>query len=104
VAQKIPYEILGSFKFIEREEIKDVLAFPRAILYQDNLSLLRILRLQEKIGVRTIEKIELNSEKEENSIYEYLNKNFTSHNDLTQENLTPNQTEKISEVIQKINT
>jgi DNA helicase II / ATP-dependent DNA helicase PcrA len=104
VAQKIPYEILGSFKFIEREEIKDVLAFPRAILYQDNLTLLRILRLQEKIGVRTIEKIELNSEKEGKSIYEYLNKNFTTSNDLIQENFTPTQVEKISEVIQKINT
>ena len=102
--QKIPYEILGSFKFIEREEVKDVLSFPRAILYQDNLTLLRILRLQEKIGGRTIEKIELNSEKEESGIYEYLNKNFSANNDLIQENFTPIQAEKIREVIQKINS
>ncbi|CAJ0925529.1 19187_t:CDS:2, partial [Entrophospora sp. SA101] len=58
IAQKIPYEILGAFKFIERGEIKDVLAFLRTILYQDNLSLLRVLNLMEGIGARTIEKIE----------------------------------------------
>ncbi|CAG8455611.1 21728_t:CDS:2 [Gigaspora margarita] len=71
--QKIPYEILGAFKFIEREEIKDALAFLRSVLYQDNLSLLRILGLQEKIGIRTIEKIELNSQQEKKSVYDYLN-------------------------------
>src|SRR3989442_7483644 len=84
VAQRIPYEILGSFKFIEREEIKDVLSFLRTIIYQDNLSLLRILGLQEKIGARTIEKIEQNSEKERISIYEYLN-NFANIANLNQE-------------------
>ncbi len=73
IAQKIPYEILGAFKFIERGEIKDVLAFLRTILYQDNLSLLRILNLMEGIGSRTIEKIEINSQKEEGNIYQYLN-------------------------------
>src|SRR5436190_23339627 len=73
VTQKIPYEILGAFKFIEREEIKDILAFLRTILYQDNLSLLRVLNLMEGIGTRTIEKIEINSQKQGGSIYQYLN-------------------------------
>ena len=76
IAQKIPYEILGSFKFIEREEIKDTLALLRTIIYQDNISLLRILGLQEKIGARTIEKIEQSSEREGISIYNYLNNFF----------------------------
>src|SRR3982751_6405372 len=73
IAQKIPYEILGAFKFIERGEIKDVLAFLRTILYQDNLSLLRVLNLMEGVGIRTIEKIETNSQKQGISIYNYLN-------------------------------
>lgn len=97
MAQKIPYEILGSFKFIEREEIKDVLAFLRTIIYQDNLSLLRILSLQEKIGVRAIERIEQKSEKENLSIYKYLDK-FV----LKQEKLTTGQDEKIGTLILKI--
>ncbi|CAJ0829083.1 7930_t:CDS:2 [Entrophospora sp. SA101] len=105
VAQKIPYEILGSFKFIEREEIKDVLAFCRTIIYQDNISLLRILGLQEKIGVRTIEKIEQSSEKEGASIYHYLN-NFTTSTNSSQENtsnakLAAGQLEKITEFVSK---
>ena len=102
VVQRIPYEILGSFKFIEREEIKDVLAFLRTIIYQDNISLLRILGLQEKIGARTIEKIEQNSEKERIGIYEYLN-NFATITNLSQEKLVAGQVEKISAVIIKIN-
>lgn len=112
IAQKIPYEILGSFKFIEREEIKDTLAFLKTIVYQDNLSLLRVLNLQEKIGARTIEKIEQNSEKEGISIYNYLN-NFATINSLSQENfletlgksekLAAGQVEKISLVMMKIN-
>jgi DNA helicase-2/ATP-dependent DNA helicase PcrA len=102
VAQKIPYEILGSFKFIEREEIKDVLSFLRAVMYQDNLSLLRVLGLQEKIGTRTIEKIEQNSEKERISIYEYLN-NFATITNSSEEKIVAGQVEKISTVIIKIN-
>jgi DNA helicase-2/ATP-dependent DNA helicase PcrA len=102
IAQKIPYEILGSFKFIEREEIKDTLAFLKAIVYQDNLSLLRVLSLQEKIGARTIEKIEQNSEKEGLSIYNYLN-NFATITNLNQEKFVAGQVEKISLIILKIN-
>ena len=102
IAQKVPYEILGSFKFIQREEIKDVLALLRAIVYQDNLSLARMLSLQEKIGARTIEKIEQNSEKEGISIYNYLN-NFATITNLTQEKLAAGQVERIVLVIFKIN-
>lgn len=101
-AQKIPYEILGSFKFIEREEIKDLLAFLKTIIYQDNISLLRILNFQEKIGVRTIEKIEQNSEKKGISIYNYLNDSANAA-ELVKEKLTTEKLEKILLVIFKIN-
>jgi len=102
VAQRIPYEILGSFKFIEREEIKDVLSFLRTIMYLDNISLLRTLGLQEKIGTRTVEKIEQNSEKEGISIYNYLN-NFATITNLSKEKFGTGQVEKIGEVILKVN-
>jgi len=112
IAQKIPYEILGAFKFIERGEIKDVLAFLRTILYQDNLSLLRVLSLMEGIGARTIEKIEISSQEQGDSIYQYLN-NYWNIINLSQENegnaitdqlkISPKQTAKICEFILKIN-
>jgi len=102
IAQRIPYEILGAFKFIQREEIKDVLALLKSIIYQDNVSLLRTLGLQEKIGTRTIEKIEQNSEKEKLSIYNYLN-NFATITNLTQDKLAAGQVERIGLVIFKVN-
>jgi len=109
IAQKIPYEILGAFKFIERGEIKDVLAFLRTLLYQDNLSFLRILNLTEGIGVRTIEKIETNTQQQEVSIYNYLNnyRNIislsASDETLNQLKIGPKQTAKICELVLKIN-
>jgi DNA helicase-2/ATP-dependent DNA helicase PcrA len=102
VRHRIPYEILGAFKFIEREEIKDLLAYLRAILYHDNLSLLRVLNLQEKIGVRTIEKIEQNSHQEAVDVYNYLN-NFSTIARLGQEKLLAKQIDKVGLVILKIN-
>jgi hypothetical protein len=71
-------------------------------MYQDNLSLLRVLGLQEKIGVRTIEKIEQNSEKEGINVYEYLN-NFTTIANLSKEKIVAGQVEKIGAVVLKIN-
>jgi DNA helicase-2/ATP-dependent DNA helicase PcrA len=111
VTQKIPYEILGAFKFIEREEIKDVLAFLRAILYQDNLSFLRVLNLVEGIGSRTIEKIEINSQKQGDNIYQYLNNYQNIATEISPSGkkeedelkLNPKQTTKICEFILKVN-
>ena len=110
IAQKIPYEILGAFKFIERGEIKDVLAFLRTIIYQDNLSLLRVLNLMEGIGIRTIEKIETSSQEQGVSIYNYLNNYQNIINSSSSDNETinqlkigPKQTAKICEFVLKIN-
>nr|CAG8558282.1 14958_t:CDS:2 [Entrophospora candida] len=55
-----------------------------------------VLGLQEKIGARTIEKIEKNSEEEGMSIYSYLN-NFATIANLSQDKLATGQVEKISE-------
>jgi DNA helicase-2/ATP-dependent DNA helicase PcrA len=102
VAQRIPYEILGSFKFIEREEIKDILSFLKTIIYQDNISLLRTFSLQEKIGMRTINKIEQGSQKEGVNVYEYLN-NFSDKINSSEEKWPAGQVEKITNFISKIN-
>jgi len=52
----IPYKVIGSRKFYERKEIKDMLAYLRLLANpHDNLSLLRIINVpNRKIGPKTI--------------------------------------------------
>jgi hypothetical protein len=60
------------------------MSFLKTIFYQDNISLLRTLSLQEKVGIRTIDKIEQSSEKKGVNIYEYLN-NFSESIETSEE-------------------
>jgi len=56
----IPYKIYGGLKFYDRMEIKDMLAYLRVILnQQDEISLLRIINVPKRgIGLKTIEKLQ----------------------------------------------
>lgn len=58
--EKIPYEIIGGLRFYDRKEIKDVLAYFRAILNpQDSVSLKRIINVPARgIGKTTLDRIE----------------------------------------------
>lgn len=57
--ENIPYVVIGSVKFYERKEIKDIIAYMRFIANQhDSVSLLRIVNIPTRgIGASTIEKI-----------------------------------------------
>lgn len=57
--RKIPYEVVGSMKFYEREEIKDVLAYVSLIANpRDELSFRRIINKPTRgIGEKTLDKI-----------------------------------------------
>jgi len=57
--ENIPYVVIGSVKFYERKEIKDIIAYMRFIANQhDSVSLLRIINTPARgIGASTIEKI-----------------------------------------------
>jgi len=69
---KIPFQLVGGFKFRERKVIKDAIAYLRAISIKDNLAVERVLRETPKIGETTIEKV-INMAKTHNySIYELL--------------------------------
>ncbi len=53
----LSYRIFGAFKFYERKEIKDALAFLKIIINNDPLSIERILLLTPKIGPKAFEQI-----------------------------------------------
>ena len=72
VERRIPYEILGSYKFLERSEIRDVLAYLRVIVLKDDSSLLRTINLIKGIGAVTWEKIERECWLRNKKIIDYL--------------------------------
>ena len=68
----IPYKVFGGFKFFERKEIKDVLAYMRLISNPfDDEAFLRIVNVPRRgIGARTIEIMESYSSENELSLYD----------------------------------
>jgi DNA helicase-2/ATP-dependent DNA helicase PcrA len=71
----IPYRIVGGFRFYERKEIKDMLAYLRVILNPaDDLSLLRVFgSFWNGIGRITMAKLDQEAKKRDRSLYQVLN-------------------------------
>ena len=71
ITYRIPYEVVGSLRFYERAEIKNVLAYLRVINNPlDAVSLRRVINVpSRKIGHETLEKI--NTYGEENGLNNY---------------------------------
>jgi DNA helicase-2/ATP-dependent DNA helicase PcrA len=74
ITYRIPYEVVGSLRFYERAEIKNVLAYLRLINNPlDTVSLRRIINIpSRKIGNETLEKIAGYSKEHNISMYEVL--------------------------------
>lgn len=74
IKANIPYKIVGGLKFYDRKEIKDIIAYLRVIQNPvDNVSIKRIINTPKRgIGKTTLEKVELLSVKNEESIYSTL--------------------------------
>ena len=71
--QQIPYKIYSGVQFYEREEIKDAHSYLRAILFQDDLSILRIInKPRRNIGKNKIKLLTEYATKRDCSIYEAL--------------------------------
>jgi len=66
IRQGIPYNIIGSVRFYERKEVKNVLAYLRIIVnLKDTISLRRIINFPARgIGAKTIDKCVQQSEKD----------------------------------------
>ena len=74
ITYRIPYEVIGSLRFYERAEIKNVLAYLRLINNNlDAVSLRRIINIpSRKIGHETMEKISTFSKEHGITLYDVL--------------------------------
>lgn len=73
ILNSIPYKIFGGFKFYQRKEIKDVLAYARAYFLHDDLSIKRIINLPRRgISQNTIDIINSFANKNNITFYESL--------------------------------
>lgn len=74
IKASIPYKIVGGLKFYDRKEIKDIIAYLRVIQNPvDNVSLKRIINTPKRgIGKTTMDKVELLSIENDESIYTTL--------------------------------
>ncbi len=70
----IPYKIVGGLKFYDRKEIKDIIGYLRVIQNPvDNVSFKRIINTPKRgIGKTTLDKVELLSIENDESIYSAL--------------------------------
>ena len=74
IRQGIPYNIIGSVRFYERKEVKNVLAYLRIIVnLKDTISLRRIINFPARgIGAKTIDKCVQQSEKDNIEFFDVL--------------------------------
>src|SRR3989338_2165016 len=74
IKKNIPYQIFGGFRFYERKEIKDTLAYLKAIYNpSDSVSLKRIINIPKRgLGAVTISTIDEYAEKNGYTLYKAL--------------------------------
>ena len=70
----IPYNIVGSIRFYDRKEVKDVLAYLRVLVnIKDTISLRRIINFPPRgIGVKTMDKCVIQAELDNIDLFEVL--------------------------------
>lgn len=73
-SEGIPYRIIGGIGFYQRREIKDIIAYMRlAVNQNDNVSLRRIINVPPRgIGAATLTRIENEAKKKSLSLYETI--------------------------------
>lgn len=72
INNNLNYKIFGGYKFFERKEIKDILAYLKVIAWNDNLSMIRILNSTPKIGPKAIDHLLVLASEQSLSLNQYL--------------------------------
>ncbi len=82
VSESIPYQVIGGLKFYERAEIRDIIAYLRVIIQQeDDLALERIINKPARgIGAKTIEKFQDEARRCHISLYSAIEKTIREGN------------------------
>lgn len=76
IKKKIPYLLYSGIEFYKRKEIKDILSYLRMILYEDDLSFLRVVNEPKRnIGKKRISFLKEYAELHHCSLYEALKEN-----------------------------
>ena len=72
----IPYNLVGSIRFYDRKEVKDVIAYLRLVInLKDTISLRRIVNFPPRgIGTKTMDKCILQAENDKIELFEVLKK------------------------------
>ena len=72
----IPYNLIGSIRFYDRKEVKDVLAYLRLVInLKDTVSLRRIINFPPRgIGMKTMDKCVLQANSDKIELFEVLKK------------------------------
>ena len=70
------YNLVGSIRFYDRKEVKDVLAYLRLVInLKDTISLRRIINFPPRgIGMKTMDKCVLQAEADQSELFEVLKK------------------------------
>jgi DNA helicase II / ATP-dependent DNA helicase PcrA len=77
ISENIPYTVFGGIRFFERKEIKDVLAYLRLIVLEDDMSFLRIINYPKRgLGKKYIEEIINKSANSDKNLLTVLNENI----------------------------
>lgn len=95
IENTIPYKVVGSYAYFNRKEIKDLVAYLRLINNEkDDVSLIRAINAPKRgIGAKTIEKLELNANENNVSIFDSI----TSGKELAFKNLILDIKEKMKD-------
>ena len=95
IENTIPYKVVGSYAYFNRKEIKDLVAYLRLINNEkDDVSLIRAMNAPKRgIGAKTIEKLELNANENNVSIFDSI----TSGKELAFKNLILDIKEKMKD-------
>lgn len=76
INKNLNYRIIGGFKFFERKEIKDLIAYLKIIAWNDNLSTIRILNTLPKIGNKTIDNLTNQANELNITLFDFLKNHY----------------------------